>query len=203
MKEYEILEAKIRDRDEEVVQYNSILYTATAAILAFAFQSDNYLFFLLPYVVIFPIYKLSEGTRRFMCRISAYLYVFHEGYGKEFQWERRHHIFDSNIRSSVVDKQKHGKFRWYLRRMMARSHYVLITLVCAFLSTYTVLSDSLPQKWPKIVFIWALTMIITISMVRNFTDWPKVRTEYIAKWREIKAAEEQQARKRDNTRNPQ
>ena len=79
MSEYEILAEKIKDRDQEIVQYNSLLYTATAALLAFTFENDNPLLCLLPYLIIVPVYLLIQQKRESQHRISAYMIVFLEG----------------------------------------------------------------------------------------------------------------------------
>ena len=196
MKEYELLVEKIRDPDQEIVQYNSILYTATAAILAFTFEKDSALLCLLPYLVIVPVYLLIQQKRESQHRITAYLIVFLEG--TDYRHEKRLYKLWSKDRASSSSK-KIGFFT-------ARSHFpaFIATLICAILATYKIVCSicSPLEKRVTLAFIWIVTVIVTIIMICSF-----IRADYedicIAKWQAIKMEEEQEARKRNANRNPQ
>ena len=134
-----------------------------------------------------------------MCVIGTYFYIFHEGTNSEFQWEIRHQEFDK------LERRQVSFIKWYIRRVSARAHYVIITLVCAFLATYKIIFSQ--NIWYQIIisltFTWVLTIFVITFMVIKVTDWPALRDELITKWQKVKAAEEQEAQKRKNNRNPQ
>lgn len=55
-KEYSMLRDEIILSMQTIKNYNNLLYTTTVALLAFAFNSSREILFLLPFVVIFPLY---------------------------------------------------------------------------------------------------------------------------------------------------
>ena len=183
MSEYERLSSEILGMGNEIVQYNSILYTATAAILVFAFEKGNYLYFLLPYVVIIPLQLLTENSRRNICRLYAYMFVFLEG--KEYLYERRHQKYNENVRT------KDGPILTTLKQMRYRFQYFLVLILCAVLSIHRVISGDIEKKYPLAIFISVIMIFAVVIMAVNLTDYIETTQTFISRWQAIKDAEEQ------------
>ena len=67
--------------------YNNILYTTTVALLAFAFNSANSALFLLPFIVLIPLFLLTKREMMQVMRIGAYILVFLEE-SSIINWEK-------------------------------------------------------------------------------------------------------------------
>lgn len=59
-KEYLMLKDEIMLSMKTIKNYNTMLYTVSAALFAYAFNSQNELLFLLPFVILFPMYYLNN-----------------------------------------------------------------------------------------------------------------------------------------------
>ena len=86
--EYEALREEILNSLQIVKNYRSLLYTIVFAALAFAFDKDEAIIFLIPFCAIIPIYLLAMHQVDSTMRIGAYIYVFLEP-ETECQWETR------------------------------------------------------------------------------------------------------------------
>ena len=198
MSEYELLRAEILLRSEARTQYNNILYAVVAAILTYAFSQDNYFLFLVPYIVILPLYLLSENSRRSTVRLATYMYVFLEG--QEYHWETRQWEQDK------MNRAKRSTIAHYFYLMKTRTQYFLVSLICSISATYKVISSNMDKtgKCASFLFIWILAILVIIIMMINITDYTKIKYAFIQQWQAVKAAEEQEAQKRkNNNRNPQ
>lgn len=171
MKEYELLRNEMMESYRAITQYNTVLYTATATILALVLQRDEYLLCLIPYIVIIPLFLLCESKRNGICRIAAYMNVFLEG--DEFNWERRHHLFD----------QKKTRSRGSLHP------YYFLMLTCTGFSIYKIICGeySCTAMCIRIVAVLTLLIISLIVMKSKTVNYTKTRDELINDWREIKA----------------
>ena len=200
MSEYELIRAEIRDAGNKVSQYNSVLYATTAALLAFAFDKDSFVFCLLPYVVILPLYILAEVTKRAECNKAAYLYVFCEG--QDYRWEIRHHEYDKKDRIAISNNEQ-NVLKWTIEKMLSRFDYFSMNIICLIAALYKIVysNSSYTTKWLQSIFVVTLTLVATIIMAIKAIDYVVERDKAIKQWRIIKAAEE--AQKRNNNRNPQ
>ena len=122
-----------------------------------------------------------------------------------------------------MEKRQAGFIKWYVRRVTARAHYVIITLVCAFLSTYKIIlsQNALYKSVISLLFTWGLTIAVITFMVIKVTDERLLQktggiiqgmsgAPIIQNGKFIGAvthvfvsAAEEEARKRDANRNPQ
>ena len=92
--EYEALREEILSSMQIVKSYRSLLYTIVIAALAFAFDKDEAILFLVPFGAIIPIYLLAMHQIDSTMRLGAYIYVFIEP-GSECQWETRLYKYDN------------------------------------------------------------------------------------------------------------
>jgi hypothetical protein len=181
MKEYEFLRAEMMDYYQTISQYNVVMYTATATILVFALKESLFLFCLIPYCVVLPLYLMCEAKRRGICRIAAYMIVFLEG--KDYNWESRHHSFD--------EKNEIKKRKRFFRTSSSPLPFFLLAMVCSLASLCkvyfydTVLVDKLIQA----AIVVLITVVAIVVMTVNKVDYTKVRQQYIDKWREWKKDE--------------
>ncbi|MBQ6207851.1 MAG: hypothetical protein IJK52_12325 [Oscillospiraceae bacterium] len=194
MSEYELIKTENRESTQRIVQYNSILYTASAALLLFALERTNFVLCLTPYIVIVPLFLLNESTRKAICVGAAYLYVFLEG--QEYHWEGRHHKFDKT--------KKERSIKWYTDIIIRRLHYYSLNLICSLASIYKIVcnSETVSIKLWQFAFVLVVTVVASTIMAINTTDYVTERDKAIKQWQAIKAEEEAQKRK-NNNRNPQ
>lgn len=102
--EYEALREEILYSMQVVKNYRSLLYTLVIAILAFAFDKNEAVLFLLPFVAIIPLYLLAMHQVDSTIRIGAYICVFLEE-GTECQWETRLYQYDRFHRNQYDTKR--------------------------------------------------------------------------------------------------
>ena len=197
MKEYESLRQEILVNSQIIAQYNALLYTVTVAVLAFAFDKENPFLCLIPYVVIIPIYLLNEWKRKSNCNIASYMLVFLEG--TDYKWETR------TYKRTSSNKQQNAVKHILSLNIPERMPYLIIACICS-LSTIckTIISDMTDvTKYISTILVFLFTIWMIIVMIRNTEDDAIIKTSCIERWQAVKASEEQEARKRNATRNPQ
>ena len=182
MEEYKMLRQEILEDHRVIAQYTGILYAAVAAILAFAVKEGDFLLYLVPYVVILPLFLAGEARMRSICGIAAYLYVFHEG--EDFRWERRHHRLEVE---KGHRRNWRGNFPYYLLAMIstALSEYQLLFSGCDRVTKIAV---------GLLVALGSLGAMLV--MWRNTTNYVAERTRMITEWEQFKALEDQPAPRR-------
>ena len=213
MKEYEMLRKEILDNISAIVQYNTLLYTATIAVLAFAFDKESSFLCLLPYVAIIPIYLMVEERRGTNSFIASYMIVFLEG--AEHNWETRLYNRETTRLQSKENKskKKSAHSRGMLHRMKrtwknlntpARIPYLFISGCCSILAIYEAIikNATAREKWALVILIFCVTAIAVIIMASNTVSDSEIKKSDIKSWQAVKAVEEE-AQKRENTRNPQ
>lgn len=182
MKEYEFLRAEIMDDYKYIAQYNVVLYTASATILAFALQKEQFILSLVPYIILLPLYLMCEEKRRGICKIAAYLHVFLEG--TEFNWERRHHVFDG--------KNNKNRKKSFFSDNVSPLPYYCLALVCSAsaISKIAIYQSCWIEKAVDLSFVIMITIITIAIMNKHKTDYVNTRDRYIKYWEEQKKSEE-------------
>lgn len=99
------------------------MYTITIAVLAIAFETDNYFLFLLPFIILFSFQGVLNRKRDNMVKLAAYIAVYLE---EEKGWE-----------SKVVGKTKIGKKSIKRNKLfdflLGRSSSMQLGILCAIL----------------------------------------------------------------------
>lgn len=178
-KEYELLRGEIQEGIKTAENYKAIMYSATAAIYAFAIGFKEPMAYLLTLFIIIPVYLQNVEQTLSTLRIGAYLYVFIEGV--EFNWETRLKKFDDTYKSksppinpyislSAISTILVFAFQDYSMKI----HYILFRLGIAVLA-----------------FIIS-AFIIRIKQINYLTE----KQKYIHLWMEIKKMEEDDLKKR-------
>lgn len=97
--EYLMLRDEIIHLDAMINNTINFFYIFIASFLAFALTKSDTIYILLSHIVTFPTYMIVTGRRIAICKIAAYLHVFHEG--EMFNWETRSLEFRSNNRPKI------------------------------------------------------------------------------------------------------
>lgn len=177
MSEYEMLRNEMMDNYKIIAQYDSTLYAIVAAVLAIVYKQQSFVLCLIPYIAIIPLYLASEAKRQSICKIAAYLFVFHEGQDKEYNWETRHQCFDYGTK----------------RNWKNVFQYYFLSAICSAAAIYMCLQStySITAKWLISTAVVVLTLGIIIFMIFNTVNYPKLRAEYINKWRVLSIEREE------------
>lgn len=175
--EYNALREEILCSMQVVKNYRSLLYSIVVAVLAFAFDKNESILFLVPFFAIIPIYLLAMHQIDSTLRIGAYIYVFLEP-ETDCKWETRLHKYD----------QLHRK--QYSTKKTSIDAYWCISACCLILSI-------LKLDYKNIGFMFYLTImgqiIILIICVYLFVkkrpDYAIIKEKYINEWLEIQKGE--------------
>lgn len=87
IEEYTSLREEINQLCTAIDNIIGILYAFLVAYLAYSFDKQDTIYILFSYIVMLPVYLLIISKRIASCKISAYISVFHEGEGNN--WETR------------------------------------------------------------------------------------------------------------------
>lgn len=174
--EYSMLRDEIMLCMKTVKDYNNLLYTATAALLAFAFNSSEGILFLLPFVVIVPLYTLIKREMMQAMRIGAYINVFLEE-KTSIQWESRLISYDT-----MFTKNKH--------RLIPINAYAGLSFLCIFLSAmhtnYSTIDTRCKICLAAQVLLTAFCIVFFIFKSPNYA---KMKKGYLAQWTKVKCTE--------------
>lgn len=168
--EYLMLRDEILHLDNVVNNTINFFYVFMATYSAFSLTQDDTIFILLSYIVIIPAYLIVLNKMQGVCKIGAYLKVFHEG--NCFNWETRH--------MKYKDKNESSRFRiisWHFP-------FILVTIAVSILFLFkTSWSDvTLYDKFKIGMFLLATgSVFYNVIKYRNIS--PK---DYFDKWLEIK-----------------
>lgn len=176
--EYESLRQEILFSMQIVKNYRSLLYTIVIASLAYAFDKDEAMLFLIPFCAIIPLYLLTMHQIDSTMRVGAYIYVFIEP-KTECQWETRLYEYD------CLHKNQYSTKRMYI------SPYWCISLCCLILSVMKLRDLQLGSYF---YFVVVMQVILFVTCVYIFTckrvDYLTMKEKYISEWQEIKRLEE-------------
>ena len=175
----------------DVVKYNLALYSASAAILTFAFSTDSPFFLcLLPYAILLPLCLLTERKRSDISDLSTYMIVFLENDQTGFAWETRRHLLDK-LEESPSLWRKFG--RWTSKIISPRLSYYLTAILCTSATIYKISclpGETADNKRNFIIAVVIFTIFILLIMQSNIHSYSQERGVRIEKWRKVKEIEE-------------
>jgi len=181
--EYALLKTEILQNIQTIDNARNILYMAVGAILTFAFmQSEPFeaLIFIVPYVVIIPMYLVTFENLYGLYRIGTYLMVFCEG--TDYFWETRlYKLFD------VIKPKKKLRYSFVLH-----TPFVLTGLICSVLSVFFLCKNHYRTDSFDFIFRLGLSIVLFIVVViityihRKAT---KSKEIMIGQWTKVKESE--------------
>ncbi|MCH1982450.1 hypothetical protein MCG98_07715 [Ruminococcus sp. OA3] len=168
--EYLMLRDELLHLDSVVNNTINFFYVFIASFIAFALTQEDTIFILLSYIVIIPAYLIVISKMQGICKIGAYLSVFHEG-GK-FNWESR------NIKFS----QRHVNIFSYI--VSSNFPFIFVSAAVVILFLYRTQWDTFSLVYEKCKlcsgFLLFLVVLVLAYKNRNITT-----KDYIKKWEDI------------------
>lgn len=175
--EYKALREEILASMQTVKNYRTILYTIVIAALAFAFDKDVAILFLVPFCAIIPLYLLAMHQVDSIMRMGAYIYVFLEP-GTDCQWETRLLEYDKKHKNE------------YSTKKTSIDPYWCLSFCCLALSILKL--DYCSRNYDFYITI-AIQIIILILCIYIFAtkrpDYLETKEKYIKEWQEIQRNE--------------
>ena len=168
--EYLMLREEILHLDSLVNNTINFFYVFIATYNAFALLQDDTIFILLSYIVIIPAYLIVLNKMQAMCKIGAYLKVFHEG--EQFLWETR--------LMEYKKKYENSRFRvvsWHFP-------FILVSLAISVLFLYKFEWSASFSYYEiskiAICFSGNCFVFFQVSKYKNITS-----KDYIKKWEDV------------------
>ncbi len=175
--EYESLREEILFSMQTVKNYRNLLYTIVTASLAYAFDKDEAMLFLIPFCAIIPLYLLTMHQIDSTMRIGTYIYVFIEP-GTDCQWETRLYKYDCLHRNQYSTKKP------------SIDPYWCISFCCLALSVLKLKGIPLNLNFYLTVLMQIILIIICIYIFTNKrVDYLTIKEKYINEWKEIQRLE--------------
>lgn len=171
--EYLMLREEILHLDTIINNTINFFYVFIVSYIAFSLTQNDTIFLLLSYMVIYPAYLIVLSKMQGLCKIGAYLYVFHENKKDAvFKWEQRSVQYGNNNKN--------------IFSYIISSHFPFLLVSCAvmILFFYSTKWDNIYSIYEiiKIIICICLNLILLIITVRN----RKISTnDYVEKWEEI------------------
>lgn len=169
--EYLMLREEILHLDSIVNNTINFFYVFIASYSAFALLQEDTLFILLSYIVIIPAYLIVLNKMQAMCKIGAYLKIFHEG--KEFNWETRHMQYKNIYESS------------HFRVISWHFPFLLVSVSVSILFLFKTDWNSIGSGWEifklLICFISMIFILYKLLAFKNISP-----ADYIDKWLKVK-----------------
>lgn len=175
--EYEALREEILSSMQIVKSYRSLLYTIVIAALAFAFDKDEAILFLVPFGAIIPIYLLAMHQIDSTMRMGAYIYVFIEP-GSECQWETRLYKYDNLYQNQYSTKKS------------SIDPYWCMSFCCLLLSALKLDYCNMDFNFYITVIFQIVFMIVCIYIfIKKRPDYLVTKEKYINEWKEVQRVE--------------
>lgn len=183
-KEYLMLRDEIL-KDYEIIQNSrNVLYAAVAAILAFAVDQKEALLFLIPYIVIIPVYLVTIDYTLNMYKLGTYLKVFHEQ--GDFRWENRLYLLNYDIKKRVTRGER-----------FFHAPFMVSAFVCSMLFFAAL---TYPETFRKasvgfiLCFIAGIVLPVAVAVIfLKYKNIEKIQKKYILSWEEVKEKEAKKA----------
>ncbi len=176
--EYEMLREEILFSMQTVKNYRTLLYSIVIAVLAFAFDKDEAILFLLPFCVIIPLYLLAMHQIDSTMRLGAYIYVFIEP-GTECQWETR------IIKYDILHRNQ------YSTKKSSIDPYWCVSLCCILLSILKLDICNIDVEFYVTALMQIILLISCIYLfIKKRPDYLTIKEKYIKEWKEIQRMED-------------
>ncbi len=170
--EYLMLRDEILHLDSLTNNTINFFYTFIVAYIAFALTQEDTIFIILSYIGIIPPYLIVLNKMNALCKIGAYLNVFHEYEGGDFQWERRHMKYKDKYESNIF-----RVISWHFPFLCINFLIIVLFIYKTNWKNITI-TDGI-----KGIICIILFLIILCKTVKNRNISPR---NYIHKWKSLK-----------------
>lgn len=175
--EYSMLRTELLQSSKIENETINFFYAFVSAILGFSLTKTDTIFIFLVYAAIIPAYLLVISKEQTIYKIGTYLNVFHEGHGKNINWERRNARFYNALSYKIMQHFESFNMPFL---------FTLLFTLLIFLYKTKWSSIWTPYELTKVIFFVLLGVIILIIIIKN----RKVDIEqYIKIWERIKIEE--------------
>ncbi len=173
VEEYILLREEILHLDSVINNTIGFFYAFIVTYLVVILEKlDDKLFYLnLSYLIIWATYAIVLSKMQGLCKIGAYLAVYHEG--KKFNWEKRNLQFEKKNRGIIFSFIISGNFP-----------FIFISTAIALISIYINALGKLDIKYLLISLILYFFTLCLIIVNRNIST-----KDYMKDWQEVKANE--------------
>lgn len=168
--EYLMLREEILHLDSIVNNTINFFYVFIASYSAFSLLQKDTIFLLLSYIVIIPAYQIVLNKMQAMCKIGAYLKIYHEG--DDFNWETRHMQY-----KEIHENSRFRIISWHFP-------FILVSLAISVLFITKTEWECICSFWEisKIMLCAVGVLFIFYKVYKFINISPK---DYIGKWKEI------------------
>ncbi len=178
--EYLMLREEILHLDKTVSNMISFFYATLSAYMAFVLDQKDSIYFILPYISIIPTYLITLRKLHVLCKIGAYLYVFHEKNDDNgFKWEKRNMEYMASERN---EKEKRDIFSYVTA---SNFPFLFATIATIILFLYKTNWNNFPSVYEcsKLIICVILNFLLLSIMFKNRI----ITTEScVRKWNNIK-----------------
>lgn len=169
-KEYLMLRDELLHLDTVVNNTINFFYVFIASFIAFALTQEDTIFILLSYIVIIPAYLIVISKMQGICKIGAYLSLFHEG--EKFNWETRNIKFN----------QKHVTIFSHI--VSSNFPFIFVSAAAVILFMYRTQWDKFPQVYEECKLCSAIVLFLVV-LVLAYKNRNINTKDYIKKWEDI------------------
>lgn len=171
--EYLALREELLHLDTIVNNTINFFYVFMASYLAFAFTQSDTILFLIAYIAIIPPYLIALSKMEGICRIGAYLEVYHEGNDdREFKWETKNSDFKNSRPIKLFNHMISTNFPFLFGSTSVMFLHIYKFLVLEKIATGEIIK-------------LAISVLLFFSMVLMVFKYRNISTElYVKAWKE-------------------
>lgn len=188
--EYATLRQEILDSITSRDNYIMAMYTITTAVLCVAFELQNSILFLIPYIILFAFQNSIASKNENMIVLATYIAVYLEdGCG----WESNNFELKKIMQEGMPFKRPRSIWKFLLGRIGSVQLGLLCSISCIAYATQEVITASILTELikPGICIILAIVLYILIRVqTKDVLKLGKRRKVYIENLRKAKEIEE-------------
>lgn len=189
--EYATLRQEILDTITARDNYIMAMYTITAAVLCAAFELQNPILFLIPYIILFAFQNTIATKTENMIVLAAYIAVYlEEGDG----WESNNYGIKKIMHNGIPYKRANSIWKFLVGRIGSVQLGMLCSVACIIYSVFDILAAEEIQNIieASIYIVLAVILYVLIRIqTKNVLEIKKRRDVYIANLQKDKSKEEE------------
>lgn len=189
--EYQTLRQEILDSITARDNYIITMYTITVAILCVAFELENPILFLIPYVVLFAFQNSIASKSENMIALAAYIAVYLE---KGQGWESKNIEIKGTMQEGVAYKRPNSIWKYLIGRIGSVQLGVLCSISCIVYSAIEIMETKQVSETIEPGICIGLSVILYILIrvqTKNVLKLSDRRKKYINNLEKAKAADKE------------